>query len=486
MNAEKPTNWWRRPCGGREVLVLALPLVISTASWSVMNFADRMFLLWFSTRAMAAAMPAGVLYFSLICFPLGVAMYVNTFVAQYHGAGRPHRIGPVVWQGVRIGVFVMPVFLLTIPLAPTVFAIAGHEGQVACLEVIYYQILCFGAAAQVIAAAMSCFFTGRGRMRVVMVVDASAALLNVVLDYAWIFGHLGFPAMGIEGAAWATVVSQWFRVVVYWRLMMRPVHWERYQLVAGRRFDAALLRRLLRFGGPNGLQFFVEVSAFAMFILLVGRLGENAMAATTLAFNVNNLAWVPMLGMGIALTTMVGQQLGRNRPDLAARATWTAFWMAQAYLCTMAVLYVAVPDLFLLGHASGTTPQQFTELRNVTVVLLRFVAAYSLLDAINIIFVSAIKGAGDTRFVLLVSTVMSPVPVAATWLGIVYLDWGLLWCWAVVTAWVCALAIVYLARFLQGRWRMMRVIEPPIAAETAETDDEPSAEPAAVLGADGA
>ncbi len=120
-------NWWSRPCGARDVLVLAMPLVISTASWTVMNFVDRMFLLWHSTRAMAAAMPAGMLYFSLLCFPLGLATYVNTFVAQYEGAGQYGRIGAAVWQGVRIGLFATPLFLLTIPLAPWVFALAGHE-----------------------------------------------------------------------------------------------------------------------------------------------------------------------------------------------------------------------------------------------------------------------------------------------------------------------------------------------------------------------
>ena len=82
-------SWWTRPCGGREVLKLALPLVVSAGSWSLMHFVDRMFLLWHSTEAMAAAMPAGLLHFTLLCFPLGMAMYGNAFVAQYQGAGQP-------------------------------------------------------------------------------------------------------------------------------------------------------------------------------------------------------------------------------------------------------------------------------------------------------------------------------------------------------------------------------------------------------------
>ena len=460
-------TWWARPCGGREVLVLALPLVISCGSWSVMHFVDRMFLLWHSREAMAAAMPAGLLLFTLVCFPLGVAMYANAFVAQYKGAGRPERIGLVVWQGARIGLVAAPLYLATIPLAPMIFKLADHAPHVASLEVIYYQVLTFGAGGQLISGAFATFFTGRGETRVVMLVDCSAVALNLVLDYALIFGHWGFPPLGIEGAAWATVVAQWSRVLVYWWLMMRPAYRVKYQMVAGRRFDGALMRRMFYFGGPNGLQFVVEVSAFSLFILLVGRLGADAMAATTLAFNVNSVAFIPMVGMGIAVTTMVGQQLGRNRPDMAARATWTAFRIAGTYMGTLAVLYVLVPDLFMMAHASGVSAVKFAALRDVTVVLLRFAAAYALFDAAWIVFTGAIKGAGDTRFILTASLIMSPLPVLAGWLGITQFGWGLLWCWVVITTWVCVMGTVFLVRFLQGRWRTMRVIEPEVPEEAA-------------------
>jgi len=457
--------WWRRPAGGREVLRLALPLVVSTASWTVMNFIDRMFLLWDSTTSMAAAMPAGVLYFAVICFPLGTASYVNTFVAQYEGAGRPERIGRAVWQGVWIAAAFIPVFLATIPLAPLVFRGAGHQPELADLEITYYQILTAGAGGTLIAGALAAFFTGRGDNRAVMWVSCSSALVNIALDYAWIFGRCGFPAWGIAGAAWATVVAQWYTVAAYALLMWQPVYRRRYHLAAGCRLDRALLGRLLRFGGPNGLTMLVEVLAFTLFILLVGQLGQDAMAATTLAFNVNNVAFVPLLGLGIAVSTLVGRELGRDQPDLAARATWTSFRMAMAYTGFFALLYVAVPNVFLCGHAAGTDPRAFAELRDLTVVLLRFVAAYCLFDAMNVVFVSAIKGAGDTRFVLAMNVVLVPLPVLAAWLGIRYLDLGLLWCWSVVTAWVVAWGLIYLARFVHGHWRSLRVIEPDLPVE---------------------
>lgn len=441
------------------MLVLALPLVISTASWTVMNFADRMFLLWHSTEEMAATMPAGMLHFASVCFPLGVAVYVNTFVAQYKGAGHAERIGLAVWQGVWIGMIVAPLYLLTIPLAPYIFAFAKHSPVVAGLETTYFQILTCGAGATVVAGAMSSFFTGRGSTRVVMIVDSSASLLNIVLDYVLIFGKWGAPELGIAGAAWGTVAAQWLRVLLYWRLMELPCYRETYQIRAGCRWDGALFKRLLRFGSPNGLQFLVEIAAFTFFIILVGRLGEEAMAATTLAFNVNSVAFVPMLGMGIAVSTMVGQQLGKSRPDLAARATWTALEIALVYMGTMAVLYVAVPDWFMLTHGLGMEADRFASLHDLTVVLLRFVAAYCLFDGMVIVFASAIKGAGDTRFVLLTQLLVSPPPVIAVWLGISLFDMGLLFCWFALTAWIVALGAAFMGRFLQGRWRTMRVIE---------------------------
>ncbi len=386
----KTDGWWLRPCGGREVLRLSIPLIVSTASWTVMNFMDRMFLLWYSEESMAAVMPSGMVHFMLVCFPLGVASYVNTFVAQYHGAGHPRRIGAAVWQGARVGLFCIPLFLALIPLAPSIFRLAGHRGDFAAEETLYFQVCTFGAGAEILAAALAAFFTGLGNNRVVMGVDSLAAAINGFLDYTLIFGHFGMPSLGIEGAAWATVTALWFRVFAYAGLMMLPRYRRPYRLWSGRRFNLPLTRRLLRYGGPNGLQLFIDIAGFTLFLMLVGNLGKDAMAATTLAFNVNTLAFVPMLGLGVALSTMVGRQLAQ-RSGLAARATWTAFAMATVYMSVMALIYVLLPDVLLMGHAAGTSPKDFAALRATTVMLLRFVAVYCLFDSMNVVFSATLR-----------------------------------------------------------------------------------------------
>lgn len=486
MNVSQQETWWNRPCGVAEVLRLALPLVASAGSWTFMHFTDRMFLLWHSTAEVAASMPSGVLCFTLTCPALGLVMYVTTFVAQYRGAGHPERVGAAVAQGVRVALWATPLMLVTIPLAPWFFAWIGHEPSIVRLEVTFYQTMVWSTGGTLLSAALASFFIGLGKTKVVMLVDAAGAGLNVLLDYLLIFGHAGFPEMGIQGAALATVTALWSQVFVYAAVMWRPEYRKTYHLAEGWRSDPELMRRLWRYGGPNGLQMFVEVAAFSLFILFVGRLGEQALAATNLAFNINMLAFMPTLGLGQAVGTMVGHQLGRRHPELAARAAWTSFWIAEAYMGALAALYVVTPDLFLWGHAQGTSPAEFARIHDLTIILLRFVAAYSLLDAMNVIFVGVLKGAGDTRFVLGTTTGMAPLPLALAWWGTTSLGLGLLWCWVVITIWVCALALAYFGRFLRGHWRGMRVIEPDLIEPSLDRldleddcpadDEEPSEE----------
>lgn len=459
-------NWWTRPCGGREVLSLALPLVISTGFWSLMLFIDRMFLTWYSQEAMSAALPAAMTHWALVCLPMGIASFVNSFVAQYHGARRPRQIGLIVAQGVWLGWIFTPLFLISIPLAPYLFPLEGNEA-VARQEIIYFQVLAFGAPAIVINSARSAFYTGRGLMRVVMLVDIGGTLVNVVLDYVLIFGHFGAPEMGIAGAAWATVISHWFTALVLWLLMRDRSDREEFGLDVNR-FDAGLFWRLLKYGGPSGLPLLVEAFAFAMLTRYVAGIGVTEGAATSLAFNVNALAFVPVIGLGIAVSTLVGQRLGEGRADLAARATWTAQVIGLVYTLAFGCLYILVPDVFMMAHAAYARQEEFRQIRETVVILLRFVALYCLLDALQMIFVGALKGAGDTRFIFVATSIISLGSVVIGRVGQLEFGWGLYGWWWVITGWIFALAVTYLCRFLFGRWQEMRVIEPELSP--AESD----------------
>lgn len=456
-SAENGT-WWTRPCGARDVLAIALPMVVTTMFWTVQWFVDRMFLMWYSSEAMTAALPAGMAQWTLICLPASIASYVNTFVAQYHGAGKPSRIGLVVAQGAWLGWGLTPLFLLAIPLAPFLFS-HGADPEVASLEVEYFRYLSLGAGGVVLTNALSSFYTGRGMTGIVMRVQIVGTALNVVLDYLLIFGNLGCPELGIAGAAIATSAANWFSALTFLILLRRHPDREKYGLIFGNRFESRLFWRLLRYATPGGLPLLVEAAAFTLLTQFVTEIGRTEGAATGLAFNVNGLVFVPIIGVSIATSTLVGQKLGEGRPDLAARSTWTSLIIALLFTGSFAVLYIAVPDFFLLAHAAHARPEEFARIRELTVILLRFVAAYCIFDAMQIVFVGALKGAGDTLFILFATSTISVLAVLIGRLGQVYGGWGLFGWWWVMTGWLFSLGIVYLARFLQGKWRTMRVIE---------------------------
>jgi len=469
------TSWWRRPAGGREVLGVAFPLVVATLSWTVMTFVDRMFLNRVSNTAMSAAFSSAVIWYAVFCLPMGICGYVNTFVSQYNGNGQPERIGPSVWQGVWIALFVTPLAVAMIPLAPWVFSWTLHSPESTQLEIVYFQILCAGAPAFLIATALSAFYSGRGKTWVVMVVDASVTCVNLVLDYLWIFGYAGFPEMGIAGAGWATVTALWLKAIIYFVLIMQRKYRLPFHTWTGMRFDRTLFGRLLYFGGPSGMQMLLEILGFTVFVVLIGRVGPMEAAATTLAFSVATMAFMPISGFGIGVSILVGQHLGENRDDLAAQATWTALHISLAYMVLLSTLYLLTPDLFLHGFFAGhgDVAEQET-LRGMAIHLLQIVAAYNVMDATYIIFVSALKGAGDTRFVMIASLIMGFFLAILSWLTIDVWNLSIYGCWMAVTAWVCAMGVIFLLRFLGGKWRSMRVIEQheitrPDRASSADT-----------------
>jgi len=457
--AGKTENWWSRPCGVRELLLIALPLIASTASWSMTNFVDRMFLFWYSPEAMAAALPAGMLHFTLLCFPIGLASYLNTFVAQYDGAGRPEQIGAVIRKGIKFGSLMIPAYFLTIPLAAWAFSLIGHSAEVQQLEVRYFQILTFGAGASVVSAAMSTFFTGRGKTTVVMFVEIGSCVLNVVLDGLFVFGFCGEWLEGITGAAVATSLSQWFKVIAYLILLWRPAVGGQFGLLDWSKDEPDLLRRIFRYGSASGFQVLVEVGTFTGFTFLMGRMGITAMTASTLAVDINALTFVPLIGLGIAISTLVGREIGHADPARAAVATWSGLIIALAYAGGMGLTYFLLPDFFLSAHAMGMEPSEFEEIRVLTIVLLRFVAFFCVFDAVNLVFVSALKGAGDVKFILTVGLIFSSLLLllgaACVWLDRIHVQ-GL---WVAMTSWVILLSLTHWARFFTGQWRNKKVID---------------------------
>jgi len=453
-------NRWYVEGGYREVLTIAVPLILSTGSVVIQHFVDRMFLAWHSAEAVASATPAGLFSYSLMSIFIGTATYVNTFIAQYSGAKRNNCIGPAVWQGLYFAVFAGLAVLPLYPLAPKIFALAGHTPDLQEMEVQYFQILIFSGFAVTASSAMAGFYTGRGKTKVVMWVTFISTAVNIILDYGLIFGNWGFPQLGIRGAALATVVSQYVRVAIYAYLMLESRLRKEYSILTGWKPDRQLFTRLVRYGLPNGMHMFLELTGYTLLIILVGRLGTVPLAATNITFNINHLAFLPLTGTGIAVSVLVGRRLGENNPLLAEYTTWSTLHLTTIFILSLAVLYVFTPGLLLFPYTAKADPAQFTPIVSTVANLLKFVVVYIFFDMLNYIFAASIKGAGDTRFVMIVSVTLSWIlMVIPTYITIVHLKRGLYTVWIFHTLNMIVLGLVFLRRFQGGKWKKMRVIE---------------------------
>ena len=463
---------WSAAGGYRDFLALAFPLILSTASWSIQNFVDRVFLAWHSTESMAAALPAGMSIFVFVSFFLGLAGYVNTFVAQYVGARRYERVAAAIWQGTYLSFGAGVLALGLLPAALPLFDLIGHEPAIRQQEIVYFRILCFGTGPFVLSTALSCFFSGRGKTWTVLIVNSSATCINIGLDYGLIFGHWGFPAMGIRGAAWATNFAALFSALLFALLILQRPNRKEFGTLSQWRFDRDLFGRLLRFGVPSGINFMLDIIAFSFFILIVGRLGTIELAATNMAFNVNGLAFMPLIGCGIAVSTLVGQRLGENQPEAAEYCTWSGMHLALGYMGVMAVLYLAIPQAFLMPYGLRAEDEDFLAAQCLAAELLRIVAIYCVFDGMYIVFTSALKGAGDTRYVMIGTVGLSwLVMLVPSVVGLALFDFGIWSLWAFLCAYIVAAGIVFYFRFKAGKWKTMRVIEENVLPETVGRSD---------------
>ncbi len=443
--------------------LLGYPLMLSQLSFTLQSFVDRVFLAWYSAEAVGAAATALITVWGLVGVFIGTGEYLTAFVAQYLGADRPRRVGAAMWQGIW---FSVAAGLLMAALAPGVgliFEWAGHAPELRAHETTYGRILMLGAFPTVLMATLSTYFAGLGRTRVVLLVNVLVTCVNATFDYAWIFGNLGFTAWGVAGAAWSTVLSQAFGAACYFALMMRARDRREYATLSAFRLEPALIKRLLRFGLPTGLQFSLEVLSFGMFLMIVGRLGTVQLAATSLAFNLNGLVFMPTLGMGMGVSSLVARYLGAEQPAHAERAVASGLWLCSGYLLLWTCLYLGVPHLLLTPYAAGA--RDAASLAPVTAtaaVLLRYVAAYSFFDMVNVITAAGLKGAGDTRYPLWVTIALAwvvllpPTYAACTWLAP---GPALHVSWCAAAAYVFGIGLLMRRRFRTGAWKSLRVIE---------------------------
>ena len=381
----------------REIIRLVWPLALGMINNAVMQFVDRAYLARESMESLEAVLPASILAWIFMSFFQSVVGYSNVFVAQCHGAREEGKCRACYRAAMLIAVVSGVLMLPLWPLGDWILSLAVPSAAILPRERAYYDIVILGGFAVYGQMAAAAYFTGRGQTRVVFWVNLLGNLLNIALDPLLIFGWCGFPRLGISGAAYATVFSMVLQMVVLVWAARRAR--EGLETGDGRRELVTLARKILRFGVPAGLYTVFNMLSFTIFVFVTGGVGDLELAVSNACFTVNYLLIAPIEGFAIGASTLVAQSLGRDDPSAARANAMRTLYLGVGFVfvLSLAVLVLNRPLLSLFAPGDAAVAADFHALGIVLFVLM---TVWQVFDAADVIISGALKGCGDTKFVM--------------------------------------------------------------------------------------
>lgn len=427
------------------------------ASQVVMQFVDRMFLAWYSHDALAACVPAGALAMTFSAVFMGLASYTSVFISQYYAQKRYASVTVSLWQGILLAVLSACVLASLTPLGNWGIRSFAHGPSVTPLEIKYFTILNLFGGFSVINNALASFFSGRGKTKIPMWVSLCGNVVNIVLDYIMIFGKLGFPEMGIIGAAWATVLGAASMTFIFAGLIFAGRVRKTFKVAKLAGFYKPVFSRLLRFGLPNGFGFLMDIMSFTLFTFMVGTIDVISLQASNIVMSLQPVVFTVILGLGIGIQILVSKYQGLNRPDLSVRVIKNACKLGYSYAGAVSIAFFFFAPLFVGLFIPPSSPDA-AAISAKTYPLMKLVSFFVLFDATYLIFGEAIRGAGDTKFFMFVMLLCAwGILIPGTWLIVYKLHGSVFAVWSWLTFYAALTAVVMLWRFLLGKWKHIRV-----------------------------
>ena len=434
-----------------ELVKISLPMVVSQGTFAVMIFTDRYFMSQIDAIHMAAALGGGVAAFFSFCFFTGLFSYANALAAQYLGAGELSKCSKVVTQGIAMTIMCSPLLVVITYFVSGIFEGVGHDPRQVELERIYYVILMMGVVITLAKTCVSSYFAGIGRTHIVMICDVCGMVCNVPLCYLMVFGKLGFPELGIIGAGVSTIVASTFALLLFVFFYLRKEHREKFYVMESFRLDWAILRRFLRLGFPSGLELFLNMAAFNLFLLMFQSYGVVQGASAAIVFNWDLLSFVPMIGINIGVISLIGRFVGANDMERTEEVMSAGFIIGIFYSLALAVIYITFR--FPLVEIFAPPTGDFSEIRELSAFMMIGLSSYVMADALIIVSGGVLRGAGDTRWLMYASVGLHWAMLVAQYYVILVWGYGPRVSWLTFCAMIFVIAVVYLWRLKSGVWR---------------------------------
>lgn len=449
---------YQKPGGIKDLLVLAFPMMISTACDGVMIFTDRLFLARVGSEQMNAALGGGVAMQMLVFFFIGLTGYSTALVAQYYGAKDLQNASKAAFQAILISIVAWPVILTLKPLVVLFFYGMNIPVSQIGYQVQYLNILAWGGLFGLLRQTLSCYFTGIGKTKIVMTATLMAMFVNVVLDYIFIFGKLGSPQMGVRGAAFATITGSFFALIMLSIAYFSPSNRMAFSVMKSFHFDWNIMKKLLHYGYPAGLELFLNFLAFFVMTVMFQSQGEKEATATTIMFNWDMVSYIPLLGIEIAVTSLSGKYMGAGRPQAAHRAALSAVKTGMVYSAIVLLFFVFFPETLVRVFHPNTQSDIFEGAVPIAKAMIQIASLYVLAQAVVVGLIGTLRGAGDTFYTMIVSVLSNWAFLPFLYLCFYVFDLSVPLGWFLVVVIYLVFCYVIYLRFKTEKWKKISVI----------------------------
>ena len=420
------------------MLRLAVPVVMAEIGWMAMGLVDTMMVGRVGAEAVGAVSVGVSLFFTAGIFGIGMLLGMDYVVAHAVGAGRLEEAHEALFDGVLLAA------LLSVPLTAVLLAVIPHIGAFGVGSAVlgdaqsYLLPVSWSMPALLFQCAIHRYLQALGQVRAIMLVVLSANVVNALADWIFIFGHLGMPALGAEGAGWATCASRGYMLIGLAAYALWDAARRRTGLLEmSPRYDGAKLWKLTVLGLPAAMQRLLEVGVFTITTLLAAGLAPAALAAHQIALNAAAFTFMVPLGISSAAAVRVGHALGGRNEAGAARAGWTAFLLGGAFMVASGAVFVAFPEEIMRTFTTDAA------VIATGLSLLAVAAVFQLFDGIQVVATGALRGIGDTRTAMVANLLghwFLGLPVGYV-LGI-WMGWGVTGLWMGLCAGLIVVAVL--------------------------------------------
>ena len=455
--------------GYRRIARIIVPVLIGQLSATMMGLIDTVMVGRLGVTALAAVGLGNFITAWLLAFVFGMITGVNTRVAQAIGAFRPKAAGAAWIQGLYLGCMLAAGLAALWPLVPWIIGMIGATPEAAGIATEYMQVRVLGGLGFAILMVSDSFYRGLGRTGVLMWCGLAQMVLNCGLNYLLIFGNFGAPRLGAAGAAWGTVLAQlivglFLFSTIYGRRVMRS----EFGLRDGWRFDPRVFRRLTGLSFPIAVQYFMEMGGITVFFALIARLGDAEMAATNAVIQTWAVAYMAAVALSVGSTTLVGQCVGARRPEDGRLAVRRILKLGLGLSAVASLAYLWLPERLIALFVRGADLERLLPLARP---LFLIVVVCLVFDLIFHILSGALRGAGDTRYAMVVT-------VGTTWLVFVPATliatsrFGLFGAWSCLVLDVMILSGLMWRRFRGQAWERPPLDEDAVPTAAGPLDDE--------------